>query len=191
MEFPSLSVRYVFLAISYKFAANSILPDYENEFSDDEDSEQPSTEILSPTTPQKSALQDFIYFKITKAVPPTSRQNTISPEEENARPPILWIDKKITTLLQEGAVNSRIPPHTHLQTSVPPGISEPFLSFVSLLEPCLHPMSASLGIKSPTILLRGPRGLCCLCVRFQRSSFRLREISNCERGSQKVWNSFV
>ena len=62
-----------------------------------------------------------------------------------------------TELSQEGATSSRVPSSIPLD-SLLPALDKHCTSLSSVLLPSLNWRSAVLGIKSPTVLLRGPKG---------------------------------
>lgn len=85
---------------------------------------------------------EYIYFKVT----------SMKPEEEKSLG--LFVDPQETTLVQEGAINSRIPRKIPI---IPPGLTENYNQLLSLIDTCLHPFSSSLGV-SCFLLIDGPSG---------------------------------
>jgi hypothetical protein len=69
----------------------------------------------------------------------------------------VWLNAGETELSQEGATSSRVPSSIPLD-SLLPALDKHCTSLSSVLLPSLNWRSAVLGIKSPTVLLRGPKG---------------------------------
>jgi len=118
---------------------------------------------------EEEFTQELAYFKVMKVTPTTT-----------TRASFVIIDRKKTTLFQEGAINSQVPPSiqsfllggTHSTTyrpisathnsnthfvGVPTDQISKFTELSALMRPCLHPLSANLGL-SLSVLIAGRPG---------------------------------
>ena len=118
--------------------------------------------------PDRSIHTQLIYFKVTRL------------ETKNKQSEFGLVKIDVGTMYQEGASNSKIPPliksfmklDTFPRKSTinlrvfskspfldsPPGYGKAYVELCSIVKPCLHPLSATLGITC-SVLISGPSGI--------------------------------
>ncbi|KAL6051959.1 peroxisomal assembly protein [Balamuthia mandrillaris] len=138
--------------------------DKDDEYDDDEEEEKDYEEAPEEGKVGEENEQEWhelVHFKVVSIEP------TIIPHERTER--FYCVTRKDSTLLQEGSVNSPVPPMMEHYLFRSPsilgdweggddmgGLKEAWQELTSLVEPCLHPLSQRLGLTC-SLLIHGPR----------------------------------